>query len=78
MAREARLRWLRNCWEVRRLFYMPLECGSQVHPDKVLSRRSKVAVSVISIIAGSMVIGDGALTPAISVLSAMEGLEVYR
>jgi K+ transporter len=34
-------------------------------------------VPVICILSASFVLGDGALTPAISVLSAVEGLEVF-
>jgi len=39
-----------------------------------LTRRSKNVVYIVSILSASFLIGDGALTPAVSVLSAVEGL----
>ncbi|CAF3164371.1 unnamed protein product [Rotaria socialis] len=39
-----------------------------------LRARAKHVISIVSIFAASLLIGDGALTPAISVLSAVEGL----
>jgi len=43
-----------------------------------LRYRTKQFVSVISIIAACLLIGDGALTPAVSILSAFEGLVVAK
>ena len=49
-------------------------CGLLTDEKSKLRARAKHIVSIVSIIAASLLIGDGALTPAISVLSAVEGL----
>src|SRR4051794_13209710 len=41
-----------------------------------LSRRAKVALVLLGVFGASLFYGDGMITPAISVLSAVEGLEV--
>jgi KUP system potassium uptake protein len=43
-----------------------------------LGYRTKQFVSIISILAACLLIGDGALTPAVSILSAFEGLVVAK
>lgn len=43
-----------------------------------LSYRTKQFVSIVSILAACLLIGDGALTPAVSILSAFEGLVVAK
>ncbi|CAF1257676.1 unnamed protein product [Adineta steineri] len=49
-------------------------CGLLTGENSQLRARAKHIVSIVSIFAASLLIGDGALTPAISVLSAVEGL----
>ncbi|CAF0835801.1 unnamed protein product [Adineta ricciae] len=49
-------------------------CGLLTGENSRLRARAKHIISIISIFAASLLIGDGALTPAISVLSAVEGL----
>ncbi|MCE5244043.1 MAG: KUP/HAK/KT family potassium transporter, partial [Desulfobacteraceae bacterium] len=44
--------------------------------DEVMSGRLRAAVVVAGIIGAALLYGDGIITPAISVLSAIEGLEV--
>lgn len=43
-----------------------------------LGYRTKQFVSIVSILAACLLIGDGALTPAVSILSAFEGLIVAK
>jgi KUP system potassium uptake protein len=47
-----------------------------VSKDSDLSPRWKAVAIIISLFGAALVIGDGALTPAVSVLSAIEGLGV--
>ncbi|UJR22627.1 hypothetical protein I4U23_025668 [Adineta vaga] len=49
-------------------------CGLLTGENSRLRARAKQIISIVSIFAASLLIGDGALTPAISVLSAVEGL----
>ncbi|CAF3411026.1 unnamed protein product, partial [Rotaria sp. Silwood2] len=49
-------------------------CGLLIGEHSRLRTRAKHIISIVSIFAASLLIGDGALTPAISVLSAVEGL----
>ncbi|CAF2811726.1 unnamed protein product [Rotaria sp. Silwood2] len=49
-------------------------CGLLTGEHSQLRTRAKHIISIVSIFAASLLIGDGALTPAISVLSAVEGL----
>ncbi|CAF1122433.1 unnamed protein product [Rotaria sp. Silwood1] len=49
-------------------------CGLLTGEHSHLRTRAKHIISIVSIFAASLLIGDGALTPAISVLSAIEGL----
>jgi len=49
-------------------------CGLLTGENSRLRARAKHIVSIVSILAASLLIGDGALTPAISVISAVEGL----
>jgi KUP system potassium uptake protein len=51
-------------------------CGLLTGEQSTLGRRAKQVVTVVSLIAASLLIGDGALTPAVSVLSAIEGVAV--
>ncbi|CAF1364347.1 unnamed protein product [Adineta steineri] len=51
-------------------------CGLLTGENSKLRARAKHVVSIIAILAASLLIGDGAITPAISVLSAIEGLAV--
>ncbi len=44
--------------------------------SKVLSKKYKVIPIVLGIIGGALLVGDGVITPAISVLSALEGLHL--
>ncbi|CAF1108645.1 unnamed protein product [Adineta steineri] len=53
-------------------------CSLLTGPISNLRYRTKQFVSVISIIAACLLIGDGALTPAVSILSAFEGLVVAK
>lgn len=43
-----------------------------------LGYRTKLFVSIVSILAACLLIGDGALTPAVSILSAIEGFTVAK
>ncbi|CAF1466544.1 unnamed protein product [Rotaria sordida] len=49
-------------------------CSLLTGEHSQLRPRAKHVIGIISIFAASLLIGDGALTPAISVLSAVEGL----
>jgi KUP system potassium uptake protein len=51
-------------------------CGLLTGEKSALSARTKRAITVIAIAAGSLLLGDGALTPAVSILSAVEGIAV--
>ena len=51
-----------------------LALASLAHRAKGLSRRAKAAIGVAAIVGIALFFGDGMLTPAISVLSAVEGL----
>ncbi|CAF1505856.1 unnamed protein product, partial [Didymodactylos carnosus] len=51
-------------------------CGLLTGESGPFRTRAKKVVAIISILAASLLIGDGALTPAVSVLSAVEGLAV--
>jgi KUP system potassium uptake protein len=46
-------------------------------PRSKLSRFSKKLVAVASILGAALILGDGAITPAVSVLGAIEGVAVY-
>ncbi|CAF1096350.1 unnamed protein product, partial [Didymodactylos carnosus] len=49
-------------------------CGLLTGERSRLGQKAKKVVIVVSIVAASLIIGDGCLTPAVSVLSAIEGL----
>ncbi|UJR26449.1 hypothetical protein I4U23_007779 [Adineta vaga] len=49
-------------------------CGLLTGEQSKLRARAKHIISIVSILAASLLLGDGALTPAISVLSAVEGI----
>ncbi|CAF0901121.1 unnamed protein product [Adineta steineri] len=51
-------------------------CGLLTDEKIKLSRKIKRGIIIVSLIAASMLLGDGALTPAVSVLSAIEGLTI--
>jgi KUP system potassium uptake protein len=51
-----------------------LALASLAHRIQGLSRRTKVAIGTAAILGLSLFVGDGMLTPAITVLSAVEGL----
>ncbi|HUO99542.1 MAG TPA: potassium transporter Kup [Rhizomicrobium sp.] len=53
-----------------------LALASLAHRIQGLDRRTKAAIGTAAILGLSLFVGDGMLTPAISVLSAVEGLEV--
>ena len=53
-----------------------LALASMAHRAQGLDRRVKFAIGTAAILGLALFIGDGMLTPAISVLSAVEGLEV--
>ncbi len=53
-----------------------LALASMAHRSPRLGRRSKLAIGIAAIIGLALFFGDGMLTPAISVLSAVEGLSV--
>src|ERR1700683_2934341 len=48
-----------------------------VSPQRARHSRRRAAMVVIGLIGATLLYGDGAITPAISVLSAVEGLKVY-
>jgi KUP system potassium uptake protein len=48
-----------------------------VSPSRAHQSRWRAAMVVIGLIGATLLYGDGAITPAISVLSALEGLKVY-
>ncbi|CAF0977134.1 unnamed protein product [Didymodactylos carnosus] len=49
-------------------------CGLLTGERSRLGQKAKKVVIIVSIVAASLIIGDGCLTPAVSVLSAIEGL----
>ncbi len=53
-----------------------LALASLAHRVPGLGRRAKLAIGVAAILGLALFFGDGMLTPAISVLSAVEGLAV--
>ena len=53
-------------------------CSLLTGQTSQLGYRTKRFVSIVSILAASLLIGDGALTPAVSILSAFEGLVVAK
>ena len=53
-------------------------CSLLTGQTSQLGYRTKRLVSIVSILAASLLIGDGALTPAVSILSAFEGLVVAK
>ncbi|CAF0908636.1 unnamed protein product [Didymodactylos carnosus] len=53
-------------------------CGLLTGESSKLRARAKYFASIVALLAASLVIGDGALTPAVSILSAMEGLTVAQ
>jgi KUP system potassium uptake protein len=53
-----------------------LALSALAHRTPGLSRRAKLAITTVAILGLALFLGDGMLTPAISVLSAVEGLSV--
>ena len=53
-----------------------LALATLAHRSPGLSRKSKTAISIVAILGLALFFGDGMLTPAISVLSAVEGIAV--
>ncbi|CAF2094690.1 unnamed protein product [Rotaria magnacalcarata] len=51
-------------------------CGFLTSDRSFLSPTGKKVIIIVSLMAGSLLLGDGALTPAVSVLSAIEGIAV--
>ncbi len=51
-------------------------CALLTGENSQLGRRAKTGITIVAVAAASLLIGDGALTPAVSVLSAIEGLAV--
>ena len=51
-------------------------CGLLTGKQSTLGPRAKRVITVVALIGASLLIGDGALTPAVSVLSAIEGIAV--
>jgi KUP system potassium uptake protein len=48
-----------------------------ISPRRAKQSRRRAAMVVIGLIGATLLYGDGAITPAISVLSALEGLKIY-
>ena len=48
-----------------------------VSPRRAKQNRRRAAMVIVGLIGATLLYGDGAITPAISVLSAIEGLKVY-
>src|ERR1700685_669401 len=48
-----------------------------VSPRRAKRNKSRAAMVVIGLVGATLLYGDGAITPAISVLSAIEGLKIY-
>jgi len=53
-----------------------LALSALAHRSPGLSKRAKLAITTVAILGLALFFGDGVLTPAISVLSAVEGLSV--
>jgi KUP system potassium uptake protein len=53
-----------------------LALSALAHRSPGLSRRAKLAITTVAILGLALFLGDGMLTPAITVLSAVEGLKV--
>jgi KUP system potassium uptake protein len=53
-------------------------CSLLLSKSSTLSSRAKMAASITCIIGASLLLGDGAITPAISVLSAISGIAVVN
>jgi KUP system potassium uptake protein len=53
-------------------------CSLLTGPTTRLGYRTKQFVSIISILSACLLISDGALTPAVSILSAFEGLVIAK
>jgi KUP system potassium uptake protein len=51
-------------------------CGLLTGDQSTLGPRAKRVITILALIGASLLIGDGALTPAVSVLSAIEGIAV--
>ena len=51
-------------------------CGLLTGEKSTLGPKAKRLITVVAIAAGSLLLGDGALTPAVSILSAVEGIAV--
>ena len=48
-----------------------------VSPQRAKENRRRAAMVIVGLIGGTLLYGDGCITPAISVLSALEGIKVY-
>ena len=48
-----------------------------ISPQRARQSRRRAAMVVVGLIGATLLYGDGAITPAISVLSAIEGIKVY-
>jgi len=48
-----------------------------VSPRRAKQNRMRAAMVVVGLVGATLLYGDGTITPAISVLSAMEGLKIY-
>ncbi|XP_058112283.1 potassium transporter 6-like isoform X1 [Magnolia sinica] len=87
LCRHARVGFLPNCQVAdEELSAYKKDGGSNLRPDKGVGARMKTLLEkhrvlqrvllVLALIGACMVIGDGVLTPAISVFSAVSGLEL--
>src|ERR1700741_806616 len=48
-----------------------------ISPRRAKQSRRRAAMVVVGLVGATLLYGDGAITPAISVLSALEGLKIY-
>src|SRR5262249_34443558 len=48
-----------------------------INPPRAKPSRRRAAMVVIGLVGATLLYGDGAITPAISVLSALEGIKIY-
>src|SRR5271165_2890936 len=48
-----------------------------VSPSRAKSNRRRAAMVIVGLIGATLLYGDGTITPAISVLSAIEGIKLY-
>lgn len=48
-----------------------------ISPSRALQSRGRAAMIVVGLVGATLLYGDGCITPAISVLSAVEGIKVY-